>query len=372
MKKQILAAALAASMTAGLSGVSVYAADDTFTVGICQLVQHEALDTATQGFKDALTEAFGDKVTFDEQNAQGDSNTCSTIINDFVSDDVDLILANATAALQAAAAGTADIPILGTSVTEYGVALDLDDFDGTVGGNISGTSDLAPLDQQAAMLNELFPDAKNVGLLYCSAEANSQYQVDTVKAALEELGYTCEYYAFSDSNDLSSVVTSASTECDVIYVPTDNTAASNTEIINNICEPAGVPIIAGEEGICEGCGVATLSISYYDLGVATGEMAVRILQDGEDISEMPIEYAPNFTKKYNPVLCESLGIEVPDGYVAIGEEAEAEEDAAAEDTEEAAADETEAEDTAEETTEAADTADTEETAADETAEEEAE
>ena len=372
MKKQILAAALAASMTAGLSGVSVYAADDTFTVGICQLVQHEALDTATQGFKDALTEAFGDKVTFDEQNAQGDSNTCSTIINDFVSDDVDLILANATAALQAAAAGTADIPILGTSVTEYGVALDLDDFDGTVGGNISGTSDLAPLDQQAAMLNELFPDAKNVGLLYCSAEANSQYQVDTVKAALEELGYTCEYYAFSDSNDLSSVVTSASTECDVIYVPTDNTAASNTEIINNICEPAGVPIIAGEEGICEGCGVATLSISYYDLGVATGEMAVRILQDGEDISEMPIEYAANFTKKYNPVLCESLGIEVPDGYVAIGEEAEAEEDAAAEDTEEAAADEGETEDTAEETTEAADTAATEETAADEAAEAEAE
>jgi len=277
---------------------------EAYTVGICQLVQHDALDAATEGFKDAITEALGaDAVTFDEQNAQGDSNTCSTIINSFVSNDVDLILANATAALQAAQAGTSDIPVLGTSVTEYGVALGIDDFTGTVGSNISGTSDLAPLDEQAAMLHELFPDAKNVGLLYCSAEANSQYQVDTVKAALEELGYTCEYYAFSDSNDLSTIVTNAAGACDVIYVPTDNTAASNTEIINNICQPAGVPIVAGEEGICKGCGVATLSISYYDLGVATGKMAVKILTGESNVSEMPIEYAPQFTKKYNPAAC---------------------------------------------------------------------
>ncbi|MFQ6844105.1 MAG: ABC transporter substrate-binding protein [Lachnospiraceae bacterium] len=290
----------------------------TYNVGICQLVQHVALDAATEGFKDALTDKLGDAVTFDEQNAQGDSNTCSTIINSFVSNDVDLILANATPALQAAAAGTDTIPILGTAVTEYGVALGLDDFNGTVGGNISGTSDLAPLDQQAAMLQELFPDAKNVGLLYCSAEPNSQYQVDTVKAALEDLGYTCEYYAFSDSNDLSSVVTTAVSESDVIYVPTDNTVASNTEIINNICLPEQVPVIAGEEGICSGCGVATLSINYYDLGYATGEMAVKILADGEDISTMPIEYAPKFTKEYNAEICEELGVTVPDDYVAIG------------------------------------------------------
>ena len=296
--------------------------DASYLIGICQLVQHPALDAATQGFKDALTEEFGDAVQFDEQNAQGDSATCSTIINNFVSSNVDLILANATASLQAAAAGTSDIPILGTAVTEYGVALDLTDFDGTVGGNISGTSDLAPLDQQAAMLNELFPDAKTVGLLYCSAEPNSQYQVDTVKAALEDLGYTCEYYAFSDSNDISSVVTNAVADSDVIYVPTDNTAASNTELINNICLPAKVPVIAGEEGICSGCGVATLSISYYDLGKATGEMAVKILKDGEDISTMPIEYAPNFTKEYNADICAELGIEVPDDYVAIGADAE--------------------------------------------------
>ena len=226
----------AAETTAEAAGA---ASDKTYKIGICQLVQHDALDAATKGFKDALTEAFGDAVTFDEQNAQGDSNTCSTIINNFVAEDVDLILANATPALQAAQAGTDTIPVLGTSVTEYGVALGIDGFDGTVGGNISGTSDLAPLDEQAAMLHELFPDAKNVGLLYCSAEPNSQYQVDTVKAALEELGYSCEYYAFSDSNDLSTIATKAASESDVLYVPTDNTAASNTEIINNICQPAG-------------------------------------------------------------------------------------------------------------------------------------
>ena len=304
----------AAETTAEAAGA---ASDKTYKIGICQLVQHDALDAATKGFKDALTEAFGDAVTFDEQNAQGDSNTCSTIINSFVSDNVDLILANATPALQAAQAGTNEIPILGTSVTEYGVALGIDGFDGTVGGNISGTSDLAPLDEQAAMLHELFPDAKNVGLLYCSAEANSQYQVDTVKAELEKLGYTCEYYAFSDSNDLSSVATTATDASDVIYVPTDNTVASNTEIINNICLPAKVPVITGEEGICSGCGVATLSISYYDLGYKTGEMAYEILVNGADVSQTAVEFAPNVTKKYNAANCEALGITVPDDYVAI-------------------------------------------------------
>ena len=319
MKKNVISALLVAAAVGVMTVCPVGAEESqTYNVGICQLVQHVALDAATEGFKDALTDKLGDAVTFDEQNAQGDSNTCSTIINSFVSNDVDLILANATPALQAAAAGTDTIPILGTAVTEYGVALGLDDFNGTVGGNISGTSDLAPLDQQAAMLQELFPDAKNVGLRYCSAEPNSQYQVDTVKAALEDLGYTCEYYAFSDSNDLSSVVTTAVSESDVIYVPTDNTVASNTEIINNICLPEQVPVITGEEGICSGCGVATLSINYYDLGYATGEMAVKILADGEDISTMPIEYAPKFTKEYNAEICEELGVTVPDDYVAIG------------------------------------------------------
>ena len=322
MKRKVLSVIMTGAMVAGLAGtVTVHAEEQkTYNIGICQLVQHEALDAATEGFKDAVKEGLGEEnVTFDEQNAQGDSATCSTIINNFVSSNVDLILANATASLQAAAAGTSDIPILGTAVTEYGVALDLTDFDGTVGGNISGTSDLAPLEDQAAMLNELFPDAKNVGLLYCSAEPNSQYQVDTVKAALEDLGYTCEYYAFSDSNDISSVVTNAVADSDVIYVPTDNTAASNTELINNICLPAKVPVIAGEEGICSGCGAATLSIDYYDIGYKAGEMGAEILMDGKDVKEMPIEFAPQVTKKYNKANCEALGITVPDDYVAIEE-----------------------------------------------------
>ena len=314
--KKLVALLMTAVMTFSLCACGG-GSEDTYTVGICQLVQHEALDAATEGFKEALTEEFGDKVSFDEQNAQGDSNTCATIVNGFVSSNVDLMLANATPALQAAAAGTDTIPILGTSITEYGVALELDDFNGTVGRNISGTSDLAPLEEQAAMLKELFPDAKNVGLLYCSAEANSQYQVDTVKASLEGLGYTCEVFPFADSNDLAAVTTSASEASDVIYVPTDNTVAANAEIINNICLTAKVPVIAGEEGICSGCGVATLSISYHDLGVATGKMAVKILKGESKIEEMPIEYAPQFTKKYNKTNCEALGVEIPDGYEEI-------------------------------------------------------
>ena len=323
MKKKLLAVLVAGAMALAASACGSGEAEDpaestgeTYTIGICQLVEHEALDAATQGFQDALTDEFGDAVTFDVQNAQNDSNTCSTIINGFVSSGVDMILANATPALQAAAAGTSDIPILGTSVTEYGVALEIDDFNGTVGGNISGTSDLAPLDQQAAMVKEWFPDAKKVGLLYCSAEANSQYQVDVVKVELETLGYECQLYAFSDSNDLSAVCTTAAGECDVIYVPTDNTVASNTGIIDNICRPAGIPVIAGEEGICAGCGVATLSISYYDLGYTTGQMAVKILKGEADIAEMPIEYT-DVTKKYNKAICDELDLTVPEGYEAI-------------------------------------------------------
>ena len=321
-----LAAAMVLTAFAGCSGSDASSAPAssaegdaaaTYKVGICQLVEHVALDAATEGFMDALKAELGDAVEFDVQNAQNDTATCATIANGFVSSGVDLIMANATPALQAAAAATADIPILGTSVTEYGVALGLDGFDGTVGGNIPGTSDLAPLDEQAAMLKEWFPDAKNVGLIYCSAEANSQYQVDVVKAELEALGCTATLYPFSDSNDLASVCTTAVGECDVLYVPTDNTVAANTGIIANICQPEGVPVIAGEEGVCSGCGVATLSISYYDLGYTTGEMAAKILTGEADISTMPIEYAP-VTQKYNPAICEDLSLTAPEGYVAIG------------------------------------------------------
>lgn len=286
-------------------------------IGICQLVQHPALDAATQGFKEALTEKFGGDVTFDEQNASGDAVNCATIINTFVSNNVDLILANATPALQAAVAATADIPVLGTSITEYGVALGIDDFNGVTGINVSGTSDLAPLNEQAAMVKELFPEAKKVGLLYCSAEANSIYQVKVVGEELGKLGYETEEYAFTDSNDVASVAQSAADSCDVMYIPTDNTAAAYTETIANVLIPAGIPAVVGEEGICSGCGVATLTISYYDIGYKTGEMAYEILANGADVSAMPIEYAPQFTKKYNAENAKTLGIAIPEDYVAI-------------------------------------------------------
>lgn len=318
--KKLIAVLLAVMMLVSLTacGGGADAKKDKYVVGVVQLVPHVALDAATQGFVDRLTEILGEEnVEFDVQIAAGDSATCAPIVTDFVSKNVDLIMANATPALQAAAAATADIPILGTSVTEYGVAMGIENFNGTVGGNISGTSDLAPLDQQAAMVKEWFPDAKTVGLLYCSAEPNSQYQVDTVQAFLEEMGFTCKQYPFADSNDMAVVTSDAAANSDVIYVPTDNTVASSTGIIDGICQPAGVPVIAGEEGICAGCGVATLSISYYDLGVKTAEMAAQILTGEADISTMAIAYADTFTPKYNAAICEALGIAPLDGYEPI-------------------------------------------------------
>lgn len=318
--KKLLALLLTGVLVCGtLTACGDSSDDGKYKIGIIQLVEHVALDAATEGFKQAIIDELGeDAVEFDYQNGQNDSNTCSTIANQFVSNGVDLIMANATPALQAAASATADIPILGTSVTEYGVALKIENFDGTVGGNISGTSDLAPLDEQAKMITEWFPDAKEVGLIYCSSEANSKYQVDVVKAELKKAGVNATLYSFSDSNDLSSVCTTAAEKSDVIYVPTDNTVADNTGIIDSICQTAKVPVIAGEEGICSGCGVATLSISYYDPGYTTGQMAVKILRDGADISTMEIEYTTT-TKKYNKAICEALGIKPLEGYVAIEE-----------------------------------------------------
>ena len=273
---------------------------EAYLVGICQLAPHDALDAATRGFKAALVEAFGeDGVKFDEQNAGGEYNNCATIVDGFVSENVDLMLANATYSLQAAQSATADIPILGTAITNYGIALGLDSTeDKVLGGNISGTSDLAPLDQQAAMLQELFPDAENVGLLYCSAEPNSVFQVETIQGYLEEMGYTCTQYAFTDVNDLSAVTQSA---CD------------GSDVVN----PAGVPVVCGESGICSGCGVATHSISYEELGRITGEMAVQILTGEADVSELAIQYDTAVTKMYNAANCEALGITVPDGYQPI-------------------------------------------------------
>ena len=293
------------------------AEEKTYHVGILQLVQHEALDAATKGFRDALTEKLGDKVVFDEQNASGDTASCAMIANGFVAAEVDLIMANATPALQAAVSATADIPILGTSISHYGTALEISDWKGYTEINVSGTSDLAPLDGQANMIVELFPEAKTVALLYCSAEANSAYQIGVVKAELEAKGITCKEYAFTDSNDVASVTQKAAAASDVMYIPTDNTAASCTEAIANVVIPANVPVIAGEQGICNGCGVATLSIDYYELGEKTGEMSYEILAKGANPGDMEVQPAPNFTKMYNKTNCEKLGITVPDDYTAI-------------------------------------------------------
>ena len=304
-----------------LLGVCVCASaeEKTYQVGILQLIQHPALDLATQGFKDALTEKLGDKVVFTEGNASGDSNNCAQIAGQLVSKQVDLIMANATPAMLACATATADIPVLGTSITNYESAMEIElTAEGATGLNVSGTSDLAPLDGQADMIKELFPEAKTVGLIYCNAEPNSIFQIKTIEGYLSGLGYECRRYGFNDSNDLASVVQTA-TECDVLYIPTDNTAAANTEAIANIVIPAGTPVIAGEESICAGCGIATLTISYYDIGYKTGEMAYEILVNGADVASMPIAYAPQFTKKYNAANVAALGIAIPEGYQPIEE-----------------------------------------------------
>lgn len=328
-RKKITAVLLVMTMAAGLSACAGSSSgdtdsangksgQDTYVIGICQQMEHPSLDDATEGFQDACKELFGeDNVKFDVQNAQGEQTMCSTIMNNFVSSDVDLILANATLPLQTAAQATADIPILGTSVTDYGSALGIDDWNGTTGVNISGTSDLAPISEQEDVMMELLPDVKTVGILYCSAESNSKYQAEMFEKELEQDGVEYKEFTAADSNEIQSVVTSAVQECDAIYIPTDNTMASNPEIINNICLPAKVPVVASEEGTCTGCGIATLCISYYDLGYTTGQMAYKILAENADISTMEVQTAPEVTKLYNPAICEELGITVPDGYEPI-------------------------------------------------------
>lgn len=305
---------LAAMLLIGCNGQN----NGKFNIGICQLLAHPALDKATEGFIKAVEDGLGkENVTFDRQEAAGDPAICSAIANSFVSKKVDLIMANATPAVQAAYNSTATIPILGTSVTEYGVALNIKDFNGTVGGNVSGTSDLAPLDGQADMVAELFPEAKKVGLLYCSAEANSKYQIDKVEGFLKEKNLETKRITFSDTNELQSVLTAGIVDLDVLYIPTDNKCADNVTIIDAVCRPAKLPVICGEEGICKGCGVATLSIDYFNLGIKTGQMAVEILKDKKDISKMAIAYDENPVKKFNKAIAEELNITVPASYTEI-------------------------------------------------------
>ena len=315
--KKVLSLVLVAAMllTMAVCMTACKKDDGKYTIGICQLTTHPALDSATKGFQDAVKKGLGEaNVTFTHKDAAEKQANCDTIIDGFISQKVDLILANATLPLQSAANKTAEIPILGTSVTDYASALGIKDWTGTVGSNISGTSDLAPLDKQAEMVKELFPNEKNVGLLYCSGETNSVYQVTEIEKHLTKLGYTVAKYSFVDANDLASVTQTACDKSDVIYIPTDNTAAKYTDIIANVVIPAKKPVIAGEAGICGGCGVATLSIDYYDLGYTTGEMAVQILKGEKKIEDMAIQFAPEVTKMYNKANCEALGITIPEGY----------------------------------------------------------
>lgn len=318
--KKILAAAMAGVMLCSMTACGEGSGKNkVYNIGVCQLLEHPALDAATKGFKDKLTELAGeDKVKFDVQYAQGEITNCTTITNNFVSAKVDLILANATAPMTAAASATDSIPIVGTSITDYPTALGITEgWTGKSGKNITGTSDLAPIDQQEALLKELFPNAKKVGILYCSAEANSKYQANLFEAALDADGIAYKEFTAADSNEIPAVTQAAIGECDVLYIPTDNTFADATETVKNIVEPAKIPVIAGEEGICGGCGVATLSISYYDIGAIAGEMAYEILVNGKNPGEMEIKSAPKFTKKYNAAMCQSLGITPPEGYEAI-------------------------------------------------------
>ena len=316
--KKLIAMVLAVMMVLGLASVAM-AEGTTYTVGICQLVQHAALDAATQGFQDALTEKLGENVKFDLQNAQGDIPTCSTIVTGFVANEYDLIMANATPALLAAVSATDTIPILGTSVTDYATALAIEGMDATVGTgiNVSGTSDGVPAQLYADTVMELVPEAKKVSIVYCSAEPNSVLQADQFIACMDELGVATEVFTFADSNDIQAVVTAAIEGADAIYIPTDNTAASNMTIISNICAPANMPVICGEEGMCGAGGLATVSISYYDIGYVCGEMAYEVLVNGADISAMPIGYAASPEKKYNPDYAEAIGFEVPEDYAAI-------------------------------------------------------
>ena len=277
-----------------------------YTVGICQLMVHESLDKATQGFMDALTEtveAAGNTVEFDTQVA-GEANLCTTVVNTFTAKQVDLIMANATPALLAAANATTTIPVLGTSVTDY-----TDTFAGNIPSNVSGTSDAVPFDEQAKMMIETLGLAAGdqVGVLYCTNESNSLIQYEAVKALFEAEGLVVKAYTFSETTELQAIATSMANECKAVYVPSDNTVAANDAIVGTICTEKNVPIYTSYGGaVC----YASLSIDYYELGVETGKMAAQVLMGEKSVSDIEVTtLTPSVV--YNEELCAQLGIEVP-------------------------------------------------------------
>lgn len=288
-----------------------------FRVGILQQLEHPALDAATEGFKKALTDKLGEKVSFDFASAQNDINNCATIANKFVSDKVDLIMANATSALQAAAAATGEIPVVGVSITDYESAGVLKGSTKAPGGNVTGASDLAPLDLQAKLLVEVVPKAKTVGMVYCSSEPNSVFQADTVEEHFKKLGLEVKRFTVADSNDIQPVVTAAVGEVDALYIPTDNTMADNMELVKNISLNAKIPVVSGEENACKTGGLVTLSISYFDMGYKAGELAADILEGKAEPATSPIVYCTQIERKFNPEVKEALGIELPADIVPI-------------------------------------------------------
>lgn len=301
----ILALTLCVCACFSLSACGGNGAD--FTVGVCQAMEHDSLDQATQGFIDALTEALeaeGKTVDIDRQVAS-DSSLCSTVINTFTAKNVDLILANATPALTAAAEATSEIPVLGTSVTDYD-----DTFAGNIPTNVSGTSDAVPFAEQAQMMIDTLSlvAGDKVGVIYCSNETNSVVQYNAVKALFEEKGVVVEAYTFSDAaTELQGIVNAAASECKAIYVPSDNTVAQNDTVVGNICNDKKIPVFTSYGGsIC----YASLAIDYYELGAETGKMAAEVLLGTKTVSEIEIKtLTPSIV--YNEQLCADLGITVP-------------------------------------------------------------
>ena len=305
MKKTVSLLLVIAMMAMLLVGCGSAEADG-YTIGICQLMEHESLDQATQGFIDAVNdqmEKAGKTVTIDTQVA-GESNLCATVINTFTAKKVDLIMANATPALLAAANATTSIPVLGTSVTDYA-----DTFAGNVPANVSGTSDAVPFDEQAQMMIDTLGLAAGdkVGVLYCTNESNSLIQYEAVKALFEAKDIVVEAYTFSETTELQALTTSMAANCKAVYIPSDNTVAANDSIVGTICTEKNVPVYTSYGGaIC----YASLSIDYYQLGYETGLMAAQILLDGKSPADFQVmTLTPTVT--YNAELCAQLGIQVP-------------------------------------------------------------
>lgn len=322
MKKvnKLLALLMALTLVFVMAGCKKEEEKEGYKIGILQQLEHQALDAATEGFKQALIDLLGEEnVEFDYQNAQNEPTNCASIATKFVNDkDIDLIMANATTALQSAAAATSEIPIVGTSITDY-VSAGVVDSNDVPGRNVTGASDLAPIDQQIDLLIKLCPEAKTVGIIYTSSEANSVFQAEKAEEIMKEKNLDVKVYTVSDSNDIQAVVTTAVGEVDVIYIPTDNNMADNMEIVKNITVPAKLPVITGEENMCSVGGLATLSISYYSMGYSAGKMAYEILVNGADPAEMPIQYAEEVTLKYNKEIAGLIEWEIPSDMIAIEE-----------------------------------------------------